>query len=64
MICSLILVWPHTYIPLGLEKEARYEAAEVLRINPKFSLENHVKSFSFKDRSAAIGILKGFARQG
>ena len=33
-----------TYSRMGREKEARAEAAEVLRINPKFSLDNHVKS--------------------
>ncbi len=33
-----------TYIALGREKEARAEAAEVLRINPKFSLDNYAKT--------------------
>jgi adenylate cyclase len=33
-----------TYISMGREKEARAEAAEVLRINPKFSVDNYVKS--------------------
>jgi len=50
-----------TYIEMGREKEARAEAAEVLRINPKFSLDNHVKTLPFKDRSAAdkyIGALR------
>jgi adenylate cyclase len=32
-----------TYSLMGREKEARAEAAEVLRINPRFSLDNHVK---------------------
>ena len=32
-----------TYIHLGREEEARAEAAEVLRINPKFSLERYAK---------------------
>jgi adenylate cyclase len=32
-----------TYITLGQEKEARAEAAEVLRINPKFSLDSYAK---------------------
>ena len=31
------------YIMLGHEKEARAEAAEVLRINPKFSVDNYKK---------------------
>ena len=32
-----------SYIRLGLEKEARDAAAEILRINPKFSLERYAK---------------------
>ena len=32
-----------TYSMMGREKEARAEAAEVLRINPKFSLDNLCK---------------------
>jgi tetratricopeptide (TPR) repeat protein len=34
-----------TYSMMGREKEASMEAAEVLRINPKFSLDNYAKSF-------------------
>ena len=33
-----------TYIHLGREEEARAEATEVLRINPKFSLEHFSKT--------------------
>jgi adenylate cyclase len=40
-----------TYIMMGREKEARAEAAEVLRINQKFSLDNYAKTLSFKDQS-------------
>jgi adenylate cyclase len=32
-----------TYIMMGREQEARAEAAEVLKINPKFSLDNYAK---------------------
>jgi adenylate cyclase len=41
------------YIAMGREKEARAEAAEVLRINPKFSVDNYAKGMSslFKDQS-------------
>ena len=35
-----------TYSMMGREKEARAEAAEVLRINPKFSLDYHAKTNS------------------
>ncbi|HXX32861.1 MAG TPA: tetratricopeptide repeat protein, partial [Thermodesulfobacteriota bacterium] len=40
-----------TYSMMGREKEARVEAAEGLRINPKFSLENFAKILLFKDQS-------------
>jgi adenylate cyclase len=40
-----------TYIEMGREKEARSEAAEVLRMNPKFSLDNFAKTLYFKDQS-------------
>lgn len=37
------------YSELGEETEARTEAAEVLRINPKFSLEIHKQRVPIKD---------------
>ena len=40
-----------TYIALGREKEARAEAAEVLRINPKFALDTYAKTLPFKEQS-------------
>ena len=40
-----------TYIMMGREKEARAEAAEVLRINPKFSVEYLAKILTYKDQS-------------
>ena len=39
------------YIMLYREKEARAEAAEVLRINPKFSVDSWAKTFTYKDQS-------------
>ena len=36
-----------SYIRLGQEKEARAAAAEILRINPKFSLERYAKILPF-----------------
>jgi adenylate cyclase len=47
-----------TYSMMGREKEARAEAAEVLRVNPKFSLDYYEKTFTYKDQSAKE---KGFA---
>jgi hypothetical protein len=39
---------------LGREKEARLEAAEVLRINPKFSVDNYAKAFSSNKNQSSI----------
>jgi adenylate cyclase len=49
-------IYPHiflaaTYIQMGREKEARAEAAEALRIDPKFSVDNLAKGLSHKDQS-------------
>jgi adenylate cyclase len=40
------------YFGMGIEQEARAEAAEVLRINPKFSVDAYTKRLPFRDRSA------------
>ncbi len=40
-----------TYSLMGREKEARAEAAEVLRINPKFSVDYFVKAIAYKEQS-------------
>lgn len=40
-----------TYILAGKEPEARAEAAEVLRINPNFSLEQYANSHPMKNRT-------------
>ncbi len=41
-----------TYIMMGREKEARAEAAEILRINPKFSVDSYAKGFvGYTDQS-------------
>jgi adenylate cyclase len=38
------------YSRAGRDKEARIEAAEVLRINPKFSLERYAKTVTYKNQ--------------
>ena len=40
------------YAALGREEEAHAEAAEVLRLNPKFSVTNYTKRLSDKDKAA------------
>ncbi len=45
--CDLVAI----YTAMGREKEARAEAAEVLRINPKFSVDSWAKNSPYKDQS-------------
>ena len=55
-----------TYSLMGREKEARAEAAEVLRINPKFSAEYFVKTFPYlwEDQSEKDFVLNTFRKAG
>ena len=53
-----------TYIKLGREKEAQAEAAEVLRIYPKFSLEHYGKTLPFKDQSVADDMIACLRKAG
>jgi hypothetical protein len=36
---------------MGREQEASAEAAEVLRLNPKFSVDNYARGLPYKDQS-------------
>jgi len=53
-----------TYIMMGREKEARAEAAEVLRINPKFSLEYLAKILAYKDQSQTDKVINALRKAG
>ena len=53
-----------TYIRMGREKEARAEAAEVLRINPKFSLDFWAKTVSNKDQSQTDKVINALRKAG
>jgi adenylate cyclase len=53
-----------TYIMMGREKEARAEAAEVLRINPKFSVDSWAKTFAYKDQSQQDKIVNAIRKAG
>ena len=53
-----------TYIMMGREKEACAEAAEVLRINPKFSLDDYGKSIPGKNRSGIDRHINNPAQRG
>ena len=53
-----------TYSMMGREKEARAEAAEVLRINPNFSLDYHAKLIQGKDRSRIDNYINALRKAG
>ena len=53
-----------TYIMMGREKEARAEAAEVLRINPKFSLDHFAKVLPYKDQSVTDNLINACRKAG
>jgi adenylate cyclase len=53
-----------TYSLMGRENEARAEAAEVLRINPKFSLDYVAKTFTSKDQSRRDELINALRKAG
>jgi adenylate cyclase len=53
-----------TYIAMGREKEARAEAAEVLRINPKFSVDAMAKMWNLKNQSVLNGYVARLRKAG
>jgi len=53
-----------TYSMMGLEKETRDEAAEVLRINPKFSLRYFPKTYPNKDLSVTDKVIDALRKAG
>ena len=53
-----------TYSMMGREQEARAEAAEVLRLNPKFSLDSYAKRLTFKDQSVIDNFINALRKAG
>jgi len=53
-----------TYSMMGREKEARAEAADVFRINPKFTLDYYVKTLPYKDQSVIHGLAEACRKAG
>ena len=53
-----------TYSLMGREKEAHAEAAEVLRINPKFSLDYYAKIVAYKDQSQTDKLVDALGKAG
>lgn len=62
-------IFPHlglavTYIQTAREKEARAEVEEILRLNPKFSLDSFAKALSYKDQSVADNFVDALRKAG
>jgi len=53
-----------TYSGMGHEKEARAEAAEVLRINPNFSVDYFAKALPYKDQSVKDSYVNALRKAG
>jgi adenylate cyclase len=53
-----------TYSLMGQEKEARAEAEEVLKINPKFSLDYFAKVSAIKDQSEIDKVVNAMRKAG
>ena len=53
-----------TYSIMGLEKEARSEAAEVLRRDPKFSVDSAAKKLLYKDQSEIDKVVNAWRKAG
>ena len=49
---------------MGREKDARAEAAEVLRVNPKFSLDFLSKMLLYKNQSEADKVANALRKAG
>jgi Tfp pilus assembly protein PilF len=49
---------------MGREKEARAEAEEVLRIDPKFSLDYFAKAHPYKDQSQTDKVVNALRKAG
>ena len=52
------------YIKTGREEEARNQAAEVMKLHPKFSLEDYGKIFHLKDQSIADDYIASLRKAG
>jgi adenylate cyclase len=53
-----------TYIMMNREKEARAEAAEILRIDPSFSLDRFAKVYPYKDQSVTDNLINACRKAG
>ena len=53
-----------TYSSLGRDEEAHAEAEEVLKINPKFSLESYAKMLPFKNQAETDRLIEALRKAG
>jgi len=53
-----------TYSLLGRDEEARAEAEEVLRLNPKFTLESYAKTLPFKNQAETDRLVEALRKAG
>lgn len=53
-----------TYSMMGREKEARAEATEVFKINPKFSVDYFAKTLSYRDQSENDKMISALRKAG
>ena len=58
------IVLASTYSMAGREKEARQAAAEVLKINPKFSLEQLERTTPYKDQATKERFIDSLRKAG
>jgi len=49
---------------MGREQEARAEAAEVLKLNPKFSVDSYAKRMILKDQSIIDDFINALRKAG
>jgi hypothetical protein len=49
---------------MGREKEARAAASEVLKINPKFSVDSFAKTLPYKDQSVTDRVVVALRKAG
>jgi adenylate cyclase len=52
------------YSMMGQEQEAHAEAAEVLRLNPKYSLDNYVRTLIYKDQAQNNRFIEALRKAG
>ena len=52
------------YATVGNEDEARAAAAEVLRLDPNFSVERHFKNLPWRDREGKERLMDALRRAG